>query len=95
MMNRVFCILFCSFALTATPKLWAKADVTEDLNVQKIKWNRQKKMYGLTLYGKSGVYYAPRSWLPCLRDSLQKNREVRLSYTLKDLVIKSCQKIFF
>lgn len=71
--------LFANVALTS-----------EDVLVERLKWDDAEKMYRLSLYGKAGVYYSEKDNLKCVKRSLRDNKKIQITYDLKSLILKSC-----
>ncbi len=83
-MIRIWIILFfISFVTEA-------ANISDNVVVKRLKWDSDKKMYRLTLYGKAGLYYSSNLYLKCIGNSLRNNKEILISYDAKKLIINNC-----
>lgn len=82
-LTALFIIFFCKglFAM----------DVTKKVVVNSIRWDENKSLYRLELHGFSGAFFADKKLLLCLKNSLEKKKEVSVTYDVHKLLINSCK----
>lgn len=69
------------------------AAMTKDFVVTKLHYNLEKKYYQVDFKNQAGVYQAQVAMLPCLRESLQSKKAVRVEFNPMGLKITNCAKV--
>ena len=77
--------LFASFFVTHT--------YAAELQVKKLVWNDEKKMYEVYFDKSAGVHLADEKLYECLSFSLNKERPAKIELEDKKLILKSCAKV--
>ena len=67
--------------------------VSEPMQVVKMSWSADKKMYRLTMLKHAAVYWAPKKLELCLLGSLRTKSEVNLSFSTKNLQVSDCKEL--
>jgi ADP-heptose:LPS heptosyltransferase len=67
--------------------------MTSEWTVTRINFDTSKKLYQVDFMNQAGVYKAEEKMLPCLRESLQQKKEVKVDFNPMGLMIKSCEKV--
>tara|TARA_R110000868_G_scaffold117599_4_gene312161 strand:- start:5814 stop:6083 length:270 start_codon:yes stop_codon:yes gene_type:complete len=75
------------------PSLGFTKTVSEPMNVVKMNWSSDKKMYRLTMLKHAAVYWAPKKFESCLLDSMRSNSDVSLSFDTKSLQVSDCKTL--
>jgi hypothetical protein len=66
-------------------------EVDEKLQTEKIVYKPSHDIYALFFKYRAGVYHSSKKHLPCLKKSLESQKEVLISFNPKSLVISQCQ----
>tara|TARA_R110000868_G_scaffold117600_9_gene312326 strand:- start:6799 stop:7068 length:270 start_codon:yes stop_codon:yes gene_type:complete len=75
------------------PGLGFAKTVSEPMQVVKMNWSAEKKMYRLTMLKHAAVYWAPKKLELCLLGSLRTQSEVSLSFSTKNLHVSECKTL--
>lgn len=77
-------LLFSSTSLFAMTKEWT---------VTKVNFDEAVKLYKVDFKNQAGVYKADEKLLPCLRESLNEKKAVKVDFNPMGLLINSCEKV--
>lgn len=69
------------------------AAMIKDFVVTKLHYNLEKKYYQVDFKNQAGVYQAQVAMLPCLHESLQSKKAVRVEFNPMGLKITNCEKV--
>lgn len=72
------------------PILSYATSLSENLEVERVKWDQSKDMYRVSLKGKAAIYFSDLSHLECLKHSITNQNKVGLTYDAKSLTIMKC-----
>ena len=64
--------------------------MTKEWVVTRVNFEEEKKLYEVDFKNQAGVYKAEEKFLPCLRESLNSKKEVKVDFDPMKMTIKSC-----
>lgn len=67
--------------------------MTSEWTVTRINFDAAKNLYQVDFKNQAGVYKAEEKVLPCLRESLQEKKNVKVDFNPMGLMIKTCEKV--
>jgi len=82
-------LILLAFGLTP---LYSNAKlVNEPMTVTQMSWSSEKELWRLTMLRHAAVYWAPKEMEKCLLESLHKQKDVKLHFDTKTLIISKCE----